>query len=170
MNYIGKNSFQGTAITSIKFGKNIREVEENAFKGCTSLERVDLNYGCKVYRYSCFQNCTSLERIELPDRKCDMGTDIFAGCTSLEYAYLGKTTWLSNRSFSGCSNLKTLVADYICCDLSNSTLFDGCTSLRNFNIPDGVEKVTEACFQDTKLITVQNNIKYVGGWAVGIAD
>jgi len=170
--YIGESAFEGTAITSVKFGKNITTVETIAFRDCTKLKSVEINSRCNTFYYSCFKNCTSLTRIELPSggahNQCLSG--MFQGCTALEYADLGDTRILTSDFFNGCSSLKTVVADSLTSILGYDTTFAGCVSLSAFNISDEVEKVSASWFRDTKLITVSDNIQYVGAWAVGFAD
>ncbi len=168
--YVGENSFEGEAITSVKFGKNIMQVENNAFKDCASLERVEINPKCTIFLRYCFQNCTSLKRIELPSNTSSVSQGAFYGCTSLEYASLGGLKTIVDNLFNGCSALKTVVANSLINFTGDADMFDGCASLSEFEISSKVERVSASWFEDTKLITVNNNIKYVGTWAVGFDD
>lgn len=168
--YIGEKAFENTAITSVKFGNNIYIVETAAFKDCTQLKSVDIDAECSIFFYSCFKNCTSLRRIELPSSTYSINANMFEGCTSLEYVDLGGARVLPSDYFNGCSSLTTLVANSLSAFTGYDTMFKGCTNLSAFNIPQRVERVSASWFQDTKLVSVSGNIKYVGNWAVGFDD
>ncbi|MDE7406666.1 MAG: leucine-rich repeat domain-containing protein [Clostridiales bacterium] len=172
--YIGQSAFEGTAITSVKFGKNVLTVETSAFKDCTKLKNVDINLRCNTFFYSCFAGCTALERIELPKYSSynyiTVMSGMFKDCTALQYADLGKALTIDGNFFNGCSALQTVIADNMTSFIGYDDMFAGCTNLATFNIPDKVKRVSASWFQDTKLLTQSNNIKYVGTWAVGFVD
>ncbi len=75
---IGKNAFSNTALTSIT-ARNVTEVGDYAFSGCTSLIRVAMESLITIGD-SAFSGCTSLDEMSLPSSVTSIGTSAFAGC------------------------------------------------------------------------------------------
>ena len=75
-------------IVSITIPGSVKDIGNNAFEGCTKLERVIFTNPEKtsknlIIRLSAFQNCTKLTECEIPARAYQVVGNIFKGCTSL---------------------------------------------------------------------------------------
>ena len=75
-------------IVSITIPGSVKDIGNNAFEGCTKLERViftnpeETNKNL-IIRLSAFQNCKKLTECEIPARAYQVVGNIFKGCTSL---------------------------------------------------------------------------------------
>lgn len=92
------------------------------FKGCTSLESIDLPASITKIGNACFEGCTNLKRIVIPDEVENLpaaswyyggntfyyGT--FSNCSSLEEVVLSKKLKdIGYQCFSGCTKLQKVV-------------------------------------------------------------
>lgn len=86
---IGDEALKGNDnIVSITIPGSVKDIGNNAFEGCTKLERVIFtNPGQAnknlIIRVSAFQNCKKLTECEIPARAYQVVGNIFKGCTSL---------------------------------------------------------------------------------------
>lgn len=87
---IGDEALKGNDnIVSITIPGSVKDIGNNAFDGCTQLERVIFtNPGQAsnnlLIRVSAFQNCKKLTECEIPARANQVVGNIFKGCTSLK--------------------------------------------------------------------------------------
>lgn len=75
-------------IVSITIPGSVKDIGNNAFEGCTKLEKVIFTNPEKtnknlIIRVSAFQNCKKLTECEIPARAYQVVGNIFKGCTSL---------------------------------------------------------------------------------------
>lgn len=61
----------------------VKRIEDYAFAGDTSLERVKIPDGVTEIGDYAFSGCTNLQEIELPDGLTKIGNHAFDGCTAL---------------------------------------------------------------------------------------
>lgn len=86
---IGDEALKGNDnIVSITIPGSVKDIGNNAFDGCTQLERVIFTNPEKasdnlLIRVSAFQNCKKLTECEIPARAYQVVGNIFKGCTSL---------------------------------------------------------------------------------------
>ena len=138
-------------LQEIKFPNNVRRISENVCKDCKQLVRIELPVHLETIESHAFENCTSLEEITFP--------------VSLQY--LGSQGNSGRKcAFYNCSSLKKV-------DLSKCTFwdkewecdFEGCTSLKEFHLPKGIESINtfsqnkemEIYMQDVKNINPSLN-------------
>ena len=124
-------------------------IYENAFSGCTNLEKVDLsNVKTITLAADCFADCTSLKEIvDMPSigtmhhrafkntglTSVDLtglhmsGENVFENCTKLTEVTTGKFTAIGKNMFKGCTALEEIT-------LSSAKVsdgaFDGCVNLK----------------------------------------
>ncbi len=129
-----------TALKSVRFSQNLKELGSGTFGDCTALESIVLpdslekigNYvfaddtslksvkmpqGIEKLVASVFKGCTSLVRIEFPDGLRDITQDIFKGCKSLREVVFPSTFdpyGLGAGNFAGCANLRRVVFKAAC--------------------------------------------------------
>ena len=86
---IGDEALKGNDnIVSITIPGSVKDIGNNAFEGCTKLERVIFTNpgqasGNLIIRVSAFQDCKKLTECEIPARAYQVVGNIFKGCTSL---------------------------------------------------------------------------------------
>ena len=124
-------------------------IGDQAFRGCTSLERLDLSNVKKItiarqtfmdcvnlkevvkmtaigtMHNQAFVGCTSLQEVDLSGLHMS-GSQVFANCTALETVHTAKFTEIGARMFQGCTSLKSIT-------INNPTVganaFSGCSNL-----------------------------------------
>lgn len=64
--------------------EGITHIEENAFRGCTDLEKIDLPSTLKKIDEAAFSNCSALKSLVIPAGVEEIGAGALAGCGSLE--------------------------------------------------------------------------------------
>ena len=81
----------------------------HVFQGCTGLKRVVFhpNAGLDGTMYSIFKGCSSLNHIELPQTLDCIGISMFQDCVSLEEIVIPESvTVIAQNAFRNCYNLK----------------------------------------------------------------
>lgn len=111
--------FQGKDIKSIKFGKYVTSIPENAFKNCTSLEEIDCS-GVTSIGAGAFSGCTSLTEFLIPTQITQLGTGAFQGVDTIKVKAINenvaegaitsgaKNITLTNESGNSFLNNKTI--------------------------------------------------------------
>jgi hypothetical protein len=146
-----------SSITGLTIGSNISNIGQSAFRGCSSLKRVNLSAASELNSISTlafaddthlenvvlskniqklgdstFQNCTNLVKVEteLCVNLNIIGTSCFADCISLiQFVCPRSVTYIGSYAFTGCSSLRyvTLLSDYF--DELGANIFANCISL-----------------------------------------
>lgn len=165
-------------------------VSKKAFYFCDALKSVTLTDDVKTIGEEAFRECRRLESIEIPSSVTELGTCAFKNCFALKTAVIKggtvKGSLVTEATFYNCNALETLViSDNATLDASfkaaysKSTLktveigkgeigdsaFNGCTSLTNVTLGDGVTKIgTSAFLKCTQLpsITIGNGVTSIG--------
>lgn len=165
-------------------------VSKKAFYFCGALKSVTLTDDVKTIGEEAFRECRSLESIEIPSSVTELGTCAFKNCFALKTAVIKggtvKGSLVTEATFYNCNALETLViSDNATLDASfkaaysKSTLktveigkgeigdsaFNGCTSLTNVTLGDGVTKIgTNAFIRCTQIssITIGSRVSSIG--------
>ena len=76
---IGQNAFLGCSkIEKIDLPDSVETIESDAFNGCSSLESINVGKGCKSIGRHAFAYCPNLKTIELPDSIIDLSKDFIS--------------------------------------------------------------------------------------------
>ena len=133
-----------TAVTSVTLSKNLTELPKTAFFTCKSLKHLpDLSNVTSVGT-SCFAGCAALEEMVIPESLTFIGANAFARSSLTEITVLGDPTGLDS-AFYNSLNLTTFVAPKL--TTIGKQMFQGCTALVNFIVPDNVTLIGERAFQ-----------------------
>lgn len=133
-----------TAVTSVKLSKNLTELPKTAFFTCKSLKHLpDLSNVTSVGT-SCFAGCAGLEEMTIPESLTFVGTNAFARSNVTTITVLGDPQGLDS-AFYNSLNLTTFVAPKL--TTIGKQMFQGCTALVNFIVPDNVTFIGERAFQ-----------------------
>ena len=84
-------------------------IAKGAFRDNTYVQTVDLSNVCDIGEEA-FMGCTSLERVDLhlADRSLTVGTRAFAGCRALTTVVLsGALSGIDSNAFEGCTALES---------------------------------------------------------------
>jgi len=129
------NAYAFAGLTGLKSVtlNNVNKIGNNAFAGCTGLNKVITDYGkIEVIGKAAFSGCTSLFGFKLNELTSlkTVYQEAFSGCAKLGLGYAEITLPVAEymeKAFSGCTTLKKL-------NISGSTFgdscFNGCTGLK----------------------------------------
>ena len=85
------------------------DIVDNAFNGCTSIEKIGTEKGVKKVGASAFKGCTSLKVVALATGLTEIGANAFDGCAALNTVTLGKgIKSIGESAFKGCAAIKTV--------------------------------------------------------------
>lgn len=152
---IGASAFEGTALTSLTVGSNVRTIGESAFASCGYLTNVTFAAGSRLtaigdYAFSGAQ----MSALTLPDSVESLGAYAFYGCTQLRSAYISASLEeMGDYAFAGCGLLgevvfgegAALVGNYAFVDLDGDELRP-MRYLSSVTLPASVTSVGEYAF------------------------
>ena len=133
-----------TAVTSVTLSKNLTELPKTAFFTCKSLKHLPVLSNVTSVGTSCFAGCAALEEMVIPESLTFIGANAFARSSLTEITVLGDPTGLDS-AFYNSLNLTTFVAPKL--TTIGKQMFQGCTALVNFIVPDNVTLIGERAFQ-----------------------
>lgn len=147
---------QNRSITGLSATKNLTEIGEGAFWGCSALSELVLPDDIQQIHAHAFEKCISLKQIDV--HAPYVGASAFAFCTELKSAYLPLVRTLKSRLFEGCKSLQSV----ICPKASEvkEKSFCGCTNLKEFpfhNIKQIGSYAFDGC-DNLREITFDNNV------------
>lgn len=132
-------------------------IGRSAFQCCKSLLYARLECAAKHIRPFTFSHCTALKEVVLPEELEFIGCAAFCGCSALEDAGIPETLrkfdWVEKKEdgntlngvFEGCASLKEIYipdgVEIICDDI-----FKGCSALREVSVPGSVKTIGQMAF------------------------
>ena len=135
---IGEGAYRGdTTITEFRAGTGSRliEIGAEAFRGCTSLRRVELPGGVRKIGRAAFIYCASLEEINFPQGLERIGLNAFTRCANLREARLPDSVIeLESYAFSDCEGLRAVRLPGNS-SLLGELMFSGCVNLQVIEEP-----------------------------------
>ena len=168
-------------------------VSKKAFYFCDALKSVTLTDDVKTIGEEAFRQCTSLESIEIPSSVTELGTCAFKNCFALKTAVIKggtvKGSLVTEATFYNCNALETLViSDNATLDASfkaayskatlktveigkgeiGDSAFNGCTSLTNVTLGNGVTSIGRNAFLRCKAlasISIGSGVTSIGSGA-----
>ncbi len=132
--------------TNITIPKTVTKVEEEAFRGCDTLEKVKIPDTVTEISRGVFIDCKKLKEIVIPDSVSYLYSNTFDGCTSLKKIVLPNSlTTIQSSMFYGCESLSNItLPDGITSISSNA--FSYCYSLKNITLPKGISNLGVVAF------------------------
>ena len=119
---------------------------------------------------SAFRACTSLTSIVIPDSVTSIGRSAFSVCTSLTSVTFGENsqlTTIGRSAFSSCESLTSITIPDSVTTIGDYA-FDTCDSLTSIVIPDSVTTIGSSAFSEcTGLtsITIPDSVTTIGDYA-----
>ena len=134
--------------TSVKLPGALESINENAFKGVTSLKAVNMTgTALETVGNDAFNGCTSLANIKL-ETVTSVGNNAFKGCTALTSTELKECTLAGDGVFQNCTNMTKAVLP--ACKSLGDSAFEGCTNLEKYRISSYATKVGNKAFKGCK--------------------
>ena len=138
---IPEHYLQESDITHFNVPSNIINIGRMAFYGCHSLANLSISMGVKEIADNAFAYCDSLENLILPDSVVYLGWDAFQFCTQLKQVRLSNNLQAINDStFSQCKSLTTIIIPDRVTRLEHSA-FSGCSNLKNLILGANISKI-----------------------------
>ncbi len=148
-----------TSLTTLKFADDsaITSIGGSAFKSCTALTGTYTFSGVKsisneAFRYSATNEGCELH-LEFPVIETLGGTSgdahVFSYSTGLKSVYLGtKLKATTHNNFTNCTGLEVVKIDAVDSSFKTfpSYMFDGCSSLKSFVVPEGITSLSSRMF------------------------
>lgn len=162
-------------IKSVTMPNNI-QVDDGAFRNCTSLLSVSMHNSITYISAECFEGCTSLQSVSWPENLFEIGHDAFSGCisltgvpsgtnltvlgdnafkncTSLTYADLpASLAVIGQGAFANCINLQEIVLPDAVTQMGNHA-FENCSSAKKLKLSNGLTIINNYCFSGCGAIT-----------------
>lgn len=119
---IGKRSFFGTHVCSVRLPASVIRIEDQAFYGCSCLKTVHLPSGLTTLGSGAFAS-SALESIRIP----------------------GSLKVIPSMAFSSCTELKEIILEEGI-EKIDAQAFSGCPALKSATIPSTVKVVSRSAF------------------------
>lgn len=151
---IGIKAFENNVnITKVTLPKNLSQIGNLAFTGCTALESIELPDGLTLIGMKAFSG-SGLKSLSIPD-SVDSGLDsIVDNCVNLEYIKLPNgINYIYSRFFYNTPKLKSVTIPESVSSIGPEA-FVG-SSIESIKIPKNVWGIYESAFENTKIRSVE---------------
>ena len=131
-------------VTHVLIDESVNEVEDDAFRDCEHLVKVDTHDGIRRIGRFAFYYCKSLKRINL-NSVVEIDESAFNGCVNLESLEFGdRLETIVNCAFESCSSLKHLKLTSI--TTIGNCAFNDCTSLIDIDFSERLQTIEALAF------------------------
>ncbi|MDE7227952.1 MAG: leucine-rich repeat domain-containing protein [Treponemataceae bacterium] len=156
MNGTQVTGYTGEVPAALVIPDGVTSIGWGAFRGCTSLETVNIPASVSYISNYAFDSCTSLTSVEIPDSVTSIGECAFELCTSLTGVTIpANMTSIGRAAFWGCESLAnvtipnsvTSIGDnaFYRCDVLKEIRFNG--TVEQWKAIQGSDKVMIPCIQ-----------------------
>ena len=158
-------------------GYQLEKIGKTAFKSCRSLQMNKLpvsltNIGTQAFYASGFKE------LVIPASVNNLGVEVFSDCANLEkveFAEGSAISTLPERTFWNCRKLSevSFVGTKVKLGLLDKSAFEGCESLKNIFLPEGVSKILQQAFKGCSALSnvvLPSTISYIGKKAFEASD
>jgi hypothetical protein len=146
--YIGKNAFRGcTSLQDIDIAScAIDSIHEGALQGCSALKVIQLPTTLKFIGNTAFYGCTQLPFVTIPSGVTYIGMQAFRDCRKIERITIpSSATQLGTGIFMWCSKLEKATIESAITELPDYT-FEGCFGLTDLILPSSITTIGEYAF------------------------
>ena len=135
---IDQRAFMGnTTLERVILGKNVTTIKESAFEGCTNLKHIQFNDGLVTIEKRAFYGCSNLTEIKTSKDLKSIGESAFENCTKLSKVTLNNGLLdIGAKAFRGCKSLKTITIPKSVLKIGNQA-FENCTKLTSIKFAAG---------------------------------
>lgn len=168
---IGREAFSGCdGITSVTIPASVKEIDDCAFDGCTSVAKVFYKGQATEWYAIAFGDAAAnplsagaslvisgatVTNLVVPGTVTGIGCGQFAGCSTIEEVNMGtNVTAIGNEAFGGCKNLwrVTLSGSPLLAEIDDYA-FSDCEALQKITLPNSVTSIGRYVFQNCESLT-----------------
>ena len=153
---IGNSAFNSCgALETAALPDGLEEIGDSAFSQCASLTRLGSGAEAGVIRLpetltkvgtSAFQGCNGFVDVEIPDAVTQLGASALANCANLTRAVIGEgVTTIDKSLFYQDAKLEYVEFKGRPSEIPDNT-FQGCTSLKEFPLWEGLVRIGNSAF------------------------
>ena len=157
-----------TSLLRTRLPSNLRKISKHLFCNCESLNDVEIPYDEEQHYWywveieeSAFEGCSSLERITLPRIVSWVNFYAFRSCTNLKEVIIDNPNiTILAEAFAYCSSLNSIYFP----NVIQLQSFYGCNSLTEIELLDNVTSLRDQCFancENLHKITIGKNVSYI---------
>ena len=97
-------------IITYKIKEGTKVIADQAFKGCTEIQEVQIPSSVEYIGAHAFDSCWNLEKLEIPNSVKFMGKGCFGDCSSLQEIEIPEgITKIEDSTFAGCYKLQKVI-------------------------------------------------------------
>ena len=168
---IGGSAFSNTDISSVVFKNNVESLGYSMFSYCDNLSSVTLPDNFTQIQQSMFAGCENLKSIILHEGM-SIQEGAFSGAGLTGVLIIPAQSWVSDSSFSHCTNLTDVIFKGDRYSLASAYSFYGCTNLKTVTIEStSVAVLLDGAFSACPLLEaiyvpshLVNSYKYESSW------
>ena len=166
---IGDRAFRGcSSLTRIEIPSSVTSIESEAFRYCSKLTSIEIPSSVMSIGDSAFSSCNGLTSVIIQEGVKSIGNSAFSGCSKLTSIEIpSSVTSIENYAFESCSSLTSIEIPNSVTSIGNSA-FSNCSSLTSIEIPEGVKSIGSKVFSGCKSLTsieIQNSVTSIGNSA-----
>ena len=169
-------------VKTVKFAGDITGIGSSAFRGCSSLESIEIpNSVTSIGEYA-FSGCRSLKNVYITDLSawcritfnsisanplCNGGTLYLNGKEVKDLVIPDDVTKIGKRAFSGCSSLSSVTIPNSVTSIGDSAFYN-CSNLSSVSIPNSVTSIDDSAFvgcSSLSSMTIPNSVTSIGNSA-----
>lgn len=159
------NFLINSKVTEVIIPNSVTDIGDQAFKGCSLLNRLVFGNSVKTIAREAFLDCSSLTSIDLPNSVSSIGNKAFGNCYSLSHVSISNSmTTIPQYAFYNCSGLKTINLPNSITKIESSA-FKNCSSLTTIYIPNSVTTIEGYVFRDCSSlsnVTIGKGVSSIG--------
>lgn len=133
--------------------ENVIKIGRAAFYGCESLNSFELNSTLTHFEYGTFYGCRNLTSISIPNSVITIGLSAFSGCSSLTEVYIpNSVTTIQQSAFEWCHGISTLsIGNSV--SIIGSYAFHFCDELNSVSFGNSLTTIESYAFSDCQVLT-----------------
>lgn len=166
LEYIGDRAFyQCSKWKSEVSLKNVETIPIECFYQCSSITKVELSDQVKTIEKNAFKECgTETTEWKIPDTITSFGDEAFAYCKGITKMVIPQNAKFGDAVYKECTGIKGNFEVPAFLKEIPSGLCRDCTGITSITIPDGIEVIGDAAFQNTGItsIVIPGGVRKIG--------